>query len=142
MRWPERQGRPASADRAAPITEGEPTLARPAETIAALRRYLRERASDPDFGRGKKSVTMTDLGIGHRQPAAANDIGRSATPPAVTGCLCGCMHGVDCRFAEPIPDRDGHCCLSMSREQREACARRGYYCGPGKCARDQLARMP
>jgi len=42
------------------------------------------------------------------------------------------------RNTDSGPDDDGHCCLSMSWEQREYLGRRGSVCSETRCARDLL----
>lgn len=52
-----------------------------------------------------------------------------------TGCLCGCVNGVDCTANRPVPVVvNGGChCGPLGLDGIKAAADAGTYCAPGRC---------
>jgi len=73
----------------------------------------------------------------YRLPALEDGTGRRDSLDPATPAS---RHNSDSGVLTPKPRRDCdvHCCLSLSCSERETAARRGYYCGPDKCAKSQL----
>jgi len=70
---------------------------------------------------------------------AGTRVTTTSTPGCLTGCPCGCLNGEDCITHKLALDRNGHCCGSLTFGELHICTREGITCGPGRCARDELA---
>lgn len=60
--------------------------------------------------------------------------------PNFTGCPDGCSPDLteECTTRRPLPSLDGGCC-GLDAVEKVVCADRGFFCGPGRCARRQLS---